>query len=71
MRQPFSRRLDGEQCHARLRQWVEQCTGCHDLCRMSTSASLPSRVLCLGDSAIRLHVSAAGDISPYAALSHC
>ncbi len=56
-----------------IRQWLQECNDRHPACKLNTSESLlPTRVIDVGNSAdeVRLHCSK-GEISGYAALSHC
>lgn len=62
-----------------IRQWLQGCTGQHELCRSTISGtifdenhqpSLPTRVLGISDNGVRL-VYSHGAAGAYAALSHC
>ena len=65
--------LDSVEAFSQIRRWLAECLEHHDTCKRQPLASLPTRVIDVGEKdheIPRLHV-ANGQTSPYLALSYC
>ncbi|KAB5578577.1 heterokaryon incompatibility protein-domain-containing protein [Coniochaeta sp. 2T2.1] len=56
-----------------LKRWLNDCETRHPACQVGRTATLPTRVIDVGESAetVSLYISQAGEQGTYTALSHC